>query len=77
MIPSKDQNQEGFHQRYRVEKIAGNTDPRAHYLVLRLDKFGGDEKWINACRKAAMTLADEVEKDFPFFAGDLRRNYSP
>lgn len=55
-IPTAQENPRGLHQRYRVEKLDGTTDPNAVYLVLRLDRAGTDPIWTEACRQAALHL---------------------
>jgi len=62
-IPTREEKPTGLHQRYRVEKLEGETDPRAVYLALRLDEHGTDPKWIEHCREAARTLAFNVSAD--------------
>ena len=76
MIPTKEQNPEGLHARYRVEKADGTpVDSRAEYFVLRLDDHGSDPKHIAAGRKAVLTYADEIEDHLPELAKDLRDRY--
>lgn len=61
MIPTREDNPGGLHQRYRVEKVCGRTDPDAVYLVLRLDNKGDDPAWTKACRMAARQLALQLQ----------------
>ena len=62
MIAQKSENPEGLHQRYHVQKVEGETDPNAVYLVLRLDPAGvGDDPiWNRICRSAARHIAAEL-----------------
>lgn len=60
-IPSRDDNPNGFHQRYVVSKTSGEpVDPRAVYLVLRLDEHGDDEQHTAFCRAAAREYCERV-----------------
>lgn len=52
------------------------VDEDSEYFVLRLDKGGKDKNHINACRKAVMKYADEIEPFIPQLAKDLREKYS-
>jgi hypothetical protein len=60
-LPTKEENPNGFHQRYKVERLEGETDPNACYFVLRLDCQGTDIPHIRACRVAALAYAESVE----------------
>lgn len=54
MIPSIAENPAGLHQRYIVRKANGEeVDPRATYLVFRIDGYGRDPHHIAASRAAA------------------------
>lgn len=75
MIPSKEENPNGLHSRYKVGKLEGPTSPFAEYFVLRLDDGGSDKKHVAACRKAVLTYADEIEGHLPGLAEDLRERY--
>lgn len=64
MIPKKEDNPKGLHQRYVVRKVVGvkdlgytnyrlitkAVDRDAEYFVMRLDSGGKDPKHINACK---------------------------
>jgi hypothetical protein len=72
MIPGKDQNPDGLHQRYNVTKADGSpTDPNAVYFVLRLDSGGSDPKHIAACRQAARVYARHALYHLPQVARGL------
>lgn len=63
-MPTQEQNPDGLHQRYRVEKLNGPQDPRAVYFVLRLDRDGDDPIWTELCRKAVLGIAQDLyERD--------------
>lgn len=68
-IPTRDQNPSGLHQRYQVTKTNGEeTDSRAVYFVLRIDRHGRDAYHTEACRAAAMAYASHVrarQRDCP------------
>lgn len=76
-IPTKEENPNGFHQRYILAKADSwkAVYPNAEYFVMRLDKEGNKEH-VNACRKAIMVYADEIEPHIPKLAEDLRERYS-
>lgn len=75
MIPTKEQNPEGLHQKYKIEKADGSPiDPEAEYFVLRLDAKG-DYPHVEAGRKAMKVYANEIESEIPELAKDLRRRY--
>ena len=64
-VPSQTQNPGGFHRRYAITKLNGDTvDPRAIYFVLRLDGHGRDEVHIAACRAAVRTYSSYVQSSF-------------
>ena len=76
MIKTRDENPDGLHTRYVVNKLDGTpTDENAEYFVLRLDNGGSDSNHINACRKAVLTYADEIAPFIPQLAEDLRSKY--
>lgn len=77
-IPKQQENPNGLHQRYIVEKANGEpVDTKAEYFVLRVDPFGSDPDHIIACRKALMTYAKEIEPFIPELARDLVKRYHP
>lgn len=77
MIPAKEDNPSGLHQRYRVTKAnkehGERDDPNAVYLVLRLDKAGDDVVWTQLCRDAAVYLAQKLlmQEHLPQVAKDI------
>ncbi len=75
MIPTKEQNPEGLHQKYVVSKTNGKpVDETAEYFVLRLD-WNGNHKHIEACRKAVLKYAEEIKDYLPKLSKDLIDRY--
>ncbi len=67
IIPTRENNPEGLHQRYIVSKVDGSpVDPEAIYLVLRIDRKGENQWWSACCRYAAYALVRFVEKEYEF-----------
>lgn len=73
MIPTKEKNPEGLHQRYSVKKIYGNTDTAAQYFVLRIDALGDDPIHLAACQQAARVYANQIKDHLPQLSADLHR----
>ena len=81
MLPTREENPEGLHQRYHITKADGTPcDPAAVYFVLRLDKVPNDPSkrprdpaHVEACRKAVLCYADNVPPHLRMLAADLRR----
>ena len=77
MIPTQKENPKGLHMRYIVSKTSGEpVDETAEYFILRLDSGGSDPIHIEACRKAVLKYADEIESHIPQLTKDLRERYS-
>lgn len=74
-IPTQTENPKGLHQRFHIEKLNGETDPKAEYFVLRLDSNGKDPNHINACRIGIQAYANAIEPFIPELANDLRERY--
>lgn len=73
LLPTAEDRPNGLHQRYRVLKLHGTTDPNAVYFVLRLDPEGDDKFHVKACRIAALAYANAVKDSRLHFVGeDLR-----
>lgn len=66
-----EENPEGLHLRYIVQKADGTVDPKAVYFVLRLDNHGDDPNHINACRRALRLYCCEISTTLPKLANDL------
>lgn len=76
-IPTPIKNPKGLHRRYIVSKVSGESiDPRAEYFVLRVDRHGGDLRHVNACRRAILMYATEIEHYLPELAADIYRRYN-
>ena len=76
-LPTQNDNPNGLHARYHVEKTDGTPiDPRAEYFLLRVDEFGKDPKHISACRKAVLMYAEEIKEHLPELSKDLIQRYS-
>ena len=76
MLKTREENPEGLHMRYYVEKVSGKpVDEGAEYFVLRLDEKGKDPKHITACRKAILTYAEEIKDHLPTLSKDLFDKY--
>ena len=76
MIPTKEENPTGLHQKYILTKADGSpVDEGAEYFVLRLDDEG-DPAHVRACWHAMLTYAKEIEKVLPDLAADIERRYA-
>ena len=77
MIPTKNENPTGFHQKYILTRCDGvEIDHRAEFFILRLDEYGKNPVHINACRKAILAYADEMAATKPQLAKDLYNKYN-
>lgn len=74
MIPSKEENPNGLHQKYLVAKSDGTMVSGAEYFVLRLDE-NADPAHREACRNAVLEYAKCIESSLPHLADDLRNRY--
>ncbi|WOO40391.1 hypothetical protein [Rubellicoccus peritrichatus] len=76
MVPTKEENPNGLHQKYVVTKADGSSvDPDAEYFVLRLDYKGGDVSHVRACRAALSMYAKAIQERIPDLANDLKERY--
>lgn len=76
-IPDPQLNPDGLHKKYIISKTDGsNVDERAEYFVLRLDDHSKDPAHVQACRKAILTYATEIQAHLPKLADDIRARYS-
>lgn len=66
---------EDFFGNTYFEPILKEVDAGAEYFVLRLDKGGSDPIHIEACRKAVMRYAEEIEGHLPELSRDLIERY--
>lgn len=75
-LPLPEENPDGLHQMYRIEKTNGETiEDDAFYFVLRLDQKSEQEeppRHVKASRRAALLYAAIVEKTEPKLAAELR-----
>jgi hypothetical protein len=72
----KEERKRGKYDRYKITHIDGSpTDPDADYFVLRLDDGGSDPAHIEACRRAILMYAIEIEEHLPMLAADIQRQY--
>ena len=74
MIPTIEENPNGLHQRYIIQKTSGEpVDPNAVYFVLRIDKGGKDPKHIKAGRDATRAYIQSLrdQNHLPELADDL------
>lgn len=69
-------SEKGLYNKYYVSKSNGKVvNPHADYFVLRLDKYGKDQKHVAACRKAVLYYAEEIKEHLPELSKDLIRKY--
>lgn len=74
VIPTEGENPQGLHKRYKVLKEDGSpVDPRALYMVLRLDSFGRDPGHIKACRAAARAYVANAPQNMQQVAGEIEK----
>lgn len=75
-VPSKTENPDGLHRRYKVEHEDGTPlDPGFEFFVLRLDE-SGEPHHVRASRIAIQTYATAIEPYIPKLAQDLRARYT-
>jgi len=75
-LPTQEENPLGLQNRYHVSKVNGEPiDEGAEYFLLRLDDGGSDPIHINACKKAIMIYAKEIENHLPQLSKDLIDRY--
>ncbi len=66
---------EGLYEKYKIERTDGKPiEPENEYFILKV-KGIGDQKHIEACRKAVITYAEEMQKELPELSNDLRVRY--
>jgi len=75
-IPTQDENPDGLHQRYRIEKADGSpVEYGSEYFVLRLDDGGSDPNHIEACKAAVLRYSEKIKDHIPQLATDLKDRY--
>ncbi|MFW6243273.1 MAG: hypothetical protein ACOC2W_03850 [bacterium] len=69
-------NEMGLYNKYHLTKTSGKPiDPNAEYFVLRLDNGCKDKRHLDACRKAALTYANEIKDHLPKLSKELIDSY--
>lgn len=69
----KKEKQKGLHSKYVISRTDRKPiNPDNFYFVLKLSGEG-DPVHIEACRKAVLKYADEIESHIPELAKDIRR----
>lgn len=66
---------EGFSGEPIYDYLTKPVSEGAEYFVLRLDSGSSDPVHIEACKKAVLVYADEIESHLPELAKDLREKY--
>lgn len=89
-IPLKEDNPNGLHLKYRVQKFSHfrktgffqlndtpvfKDEPGAEYFVLRLDDRQKDSKHREACRVAVLAYAAAIKDHTPQLSKDLIERY--
>lgn len=74
-IPTIEQNPDGLHAKYNVERVDGKHIPGAEYFVLRLDA-GADTAHRKACLHAMLTYARHISNDNLKLSQDIMKRYS-
>lgn len=89
-IPLKEDNPNGLHLKYRVQKFSHfkktgffhlddtpvfKDVPDAEFFVLRLDDKQKDPKHREACIKAVLCYADAIKDHLPQLSSDLIKRY--
>ena len=76
MLKTKEKNPNGLHNKYVISRTdVTPIDPENVYFILKLEGEG-DSIHMDACRKAVLKYADEIEGYIPQLAKDLRERYS-
>lgn len=66
---------EGLYQKYRVNKVEGETDLSADYFVLRLDENGKDPRHAAASKQALALYAILISDHMPELSKDICDRY--
>ena len=65
----------GLYRKYKIERTDGTLiNPENEYFILKV-KGVGDQKHIDASRKAVITYAEEMRRELPELANDLFIRY--
>jgi hypothetical protein len=77
MIPTKDENPKGLHQKYVLARVDGKPlEETAEFFILRLDNGAKNPKHKIACRLAVLTYAENIAGHNPILAQDLYERYN-
>jgi len=64
-----------LYKKYTIKRTDGTSiDPTDHYFVLKV-KGSGDDRHIDACRKAILVYAEEIKDHIPELAQDIMFRY--
>ena len=67
--------QNGLYRKYKIERTDGTLiNPENEYFILKV-KGVGDQKHIEACRKAVINYAENIREHLPELANDLFIKY--
>ena len=67
--------QNGLYRKYKIERTDGTLiNPENEYFILKV-KGVGDQKHIDACKKAVLVYAEEMRRELPELANDLFIRY--
>lgn len=67
---------QGIINKYRIEKTDGSPMPDGgEYFVLRLDDHANDKRHMEACRKAIIKYATEIQDHLPALSADIIKRY--
>ena len=66
---------DGLYRKYKIERTDGTLiNPENEYFILKV-KGVGDQKHIDASRKAVITYAEEIRRELPELANELFISY--
>lgn len=75
VLKSEEENPNGLFNKYVISRTDGTPiNPENIYFLLKLEGEG-DPIHIEACQKAVLKYADEIESHIPQLAKDLRERY--
>jgi len=65
----------GLYRKYEISRTDGTPiDPDNEYFVLKVEG-NGDERHMEACRKAILVYAEEVKEFLPHVSKDIKSRY--
>lgn len=60
-LPQQEANPHGLYHKYNITRADGKlNDEGAVFIVLRIDRNGGDKLWAHECRKLVHMLKDRM-----------------